>query len=415
MKKNKSPIPLTVVLIGVVQFLINISSVMVFSLSAIYLKSILGVATGWIGFLEGAVEASAHTTKLFSGVLSDYLRKRKLIMMVGFGLVTLTRPLLAISDTFLGVFMARFLDRFGNGIQSTPRDALVGDVAPADIKGACFGLRQTLGTAGSFLGGILGILAMIWTASNFHQVFWLATIPASIAFLILMLFVKEPKPADLPEDLAKIKDGEEDTAQHPKKHPIRLIDLKRLGREYWYLMIVVAVFMLARPTEAFLTLHASQTFGLADKFAPAILLTYNITYSLTSYPIGRLADRMSRYQLLGFGFLILILADLFLAFAPNLETVFVGVAVWGVQMGISQSIFLTLVDQITPPDLRGTAFGFFYLISAVAIILAGIGAGNLSQHYGEAQAFLASSIIGMLAFILLLILPKKTVKSTISV
>ncbi len=401
MKKDKSSIPVTVFLIGVVQFLINISSVMIFSLSAVYLKSILGVGTGWIGFLEGAVEASAHTTKLFSGIISDYLRRRKLIMAIGFALVTITRPILALSESFSAVFTARFLDRFGNGIQSTPRDALVGDVAPEDIKGECFGLRQSLGTAGSFVGGIVGILAMIWTASNFHQVFWIATIPAFLAFLILVAFVKEPKPVPLPE-------GElDEDIEHPKKHPIHLSDLKRLGKYYWYLMIVVGVFMLARPTEAFLTLHASQTFGLADKFAPSILLTYNLTYCLSSYPIGRLADRMSRYQLLGLGFLVLIAADMLLAFAPNIETIFVGVAVWGIQMGISQSIFLTLVDQITPPDLRGTAFGFFYLISAVAIILAGICAGNISQHYGEANAFLASSFVGILAFVLLLVLPRK--------
>lgn len=401
MKTKKSPIPTAVFVIGLVQLLINVSSVMIFSLSAVYLKSILMVSTGWIGFLEGFVEASAHATKLFSGMISDYLRRRKLIMVIGFGLVTLTRPILAISESFMAVFTARFLDRFGNGIQSTPRDALVGDIAPKDIKGECFGLRQSLGTAGSFLGGVIGIGAMVWTASNFHQVFWMATIPAFTAFVLLILFVKEPKPVPLP-------DGEKDEdEQHPKKHPLHLSDLKRLGKQYWYLMLVVATFMLARPTEAFLTLHASQSFGLADMYAPAILLTYNLTYSLSSYPIGRLADRVSRYQLLAVGFITLIIADLILAFTPNLPGLFVGVGIWGIQMGISQSVFLTLVDQITPPDLRGTAFGFFYLISAVAIILAGVGAGNIAQHFGEGQAFLASSIIGLVALTLLLALPRK--------
>ncbi len=401
MKKKRSRIPSAIFAIGAAQLLINISSVMIFSLSAVYLKSILGVGTGWIGFLEGAVEASAHATKLFSGMISDYLRRRKAIMVVGFALVTITRPLLAVSESFLAVFMARFFDRFGNGIQSTPRDALVADIAPADIKGACFGLRQTLGTAGSFAGGIIGILAMMWTMNNFHHVFWIATIPAFAALIILVLAIKEPKPVPLP-------DGEkDDDVTHPKRHPIRLDDLKRLGKNYWFLMIVVGVFMLARPTEAFMSLHAHQTFHLSDTYIPVILLIYNMTYSLSSYPIGRLADRMDRYQLLQVGFLTLVLADVVLAFAPTIWVLFLGVGIWGIQMGISQSVFLALVDQTVPEDLRGTAFGFFYLISAIALIVAGTVAGNVAQHFGSVgTSFFVSSGVGMCALCVLLIVSK---------
>ena len=401
MDKNKSKIPGAVVAIGIAQFLINISSVMIFSLSAVYLKSILGVGTGLIGFLEGAVEAGAHATKLFSGVISDYFRRRKAIMVVGFALVTLSRPILAISENFVAVFTARFLDRFGNGIQATPRDALVGDIAPKDIKGACFGLRQSLGTAGSFAGGLIGILAMMWTFNNFHQVFWIATIPAFLAFVILVIAVKEPKPVPLPE-------GEVETdAARPKRHPIRMSDVKRLGKYYWCLIIIEGVFMLSRPTEAFLTLHAHQTFQLADTYIPAILLVYNLTYCLSSYPIGRLADRMNRYVLLMIGFAALIVADLVLAFAPNVWWLFGGVAIWGIQMGISQSIFLTLIDQSVPADLRGTGFGIFYLTSAVAIILAGTGAGHIAQHFNDfGMTFLVSGIVGSVALFLLWVLPR---------
>ncbi len=406
MKKERSSIPPTVIAIGLVQFLINISSVIIFSLSAVYLKSILGVATGWIGFLEGAVEASAHATKLISGVVSDYLRKRKSVMVVGFILVTLTRPILAISESFIAVFMARFLDRFGNGIQSTPRDALVGDVAPKDIKGACFGLRQSLGTAGSFAGGILGVLAMMWTMNNFHHVFWIATIPAFIALIILIVAVKDPKPVPLPEG-----DVGENIA-HPKRHPIRLTDLKRLGKNYWFLMLVVSIFMLSRPTEAFMCLHAHETFHLADTYIPFILLVYNLTYSLCSYPIGRMADRMDPYRLLQVGFAALILADIVLAMAPNVWVMFSGVGIWGIQMGISQSVFLTLVDKSVPEDLRGTAFGFFYLISAISLIIAGTVAGNIAQHFNSVgMAFLVSSCVGACALVLLIAVSKNNRKS----
>lgn len=400
MSKKKSPIPGAIIAIGLVQFFINISSVIIFSLSAVYLKSILGVGTGLIGLLEGAVEASAHATKLGSGILSDYLKRRKMIMVVGFALVTISRPILAISESFSAVFTARFLDRFGNGMQATPRDALVGDIAPKDIKGSCFGLRQSLGTAGSFVGGILGILAMMWTFNNFHHVFWVATIPSAIALLILIFAVRDRTHQNNEKSASNV-------APSKSRKPIRFSDLKRMGKYYWFLIIIAGAFMLSRPTEAFLCLHASGTFGMENTYIPAILLIYNFTYCLSSYPIGRLADRMNRYHLLMVGFVVLITADMVLAFAPNLWIMLGGVALWGIQIGISQSIFLTLVDHTVPDDLRGTAFGFFYLTSAIAVIVAGTCAGYIEQISGSfGTTFFVSGIVGTFALLLLTFLPR---------
>jgi MFS family permease len=372
---------------------------MIFSLTAVYLKAILGVATGWIGFLEGFVEASSYATRLISGVLSDYFRRRKFIMVLGYLFVTLTRPLFALSTSYVAVFTARFLDRLGNGIQSTPRDALVGDIAPDDIKGTCFCAKQAIGVSGSFLGGIVGVLAMDYTNSNFHNVFWLAAIPAILAVIILITFVKEPKPVPL-------EPGEKVEEKKIKKHPIHLSDLKRLGKYYWYLMAIVAMFMLARLGEAFLSLHATSNFNLEAKYIPFILIAYNLTYALISWPIGRLADKMNRYFLLGLGFFALIAADVILSLASNLTAFFIGVAVWGVQMGISQGIFSTLVDQTAPADLRGTAFGFFYLISAVSLLVASTLGGVLAQNFGDSMAFTYSGCVAVLSFVLLLLLPQ---------
>lgn len=388
-------IPSSIWAIGIVTFLVNISTVMIFSFSAVYLKSILGVGTGWIAFLEGVVEGMAYAMKVLSGLLSDYLRRRKSIMGFGYGLITVTRPILALTTSYGGVFIARLLDRFGNGIQATPRDALVGDLSPSQHKGACYGLRQTLGTTGSFVGGFLGIIAMVLTGSNYHMVFWFATIPAFLAFVILIFFVRESEKNLHPQD-------------HQKRHPLHLSDIPRLGRDYWFLMVVVAIFMLARLGEALIILHGHQNFGLSQDYAPMVMILLNITYSLTSYPIGKLSDRMSRYTFLAGGCIVLIIADILLASSSHLWLFFVAVAFWGVQMGISQAMFVSLIADTVPDDLRGTGFGFFYLISAFSLVIASTSAGTVTQYFGEAMSFLGSAVFASLSlFALFLVKPKK--------
>jgi MFS family permease len=383
------PIPKAIWVIGWATFLLNTSSVMVFSLCAVYLKSILGISTGWIGLLEGVVEGSAYATRIFSGVLSDYLRRRKVIVCLGYFIVTVTRPILAISSSFTGVFTARMLDRLGNGIQATPRDALISDIAPQTIKGECFGLRISLGTAGSLFGGIAGIAVMLWTANNYHIVFWMATIPAFFAFVILVFAVSEPEQNLHPAD-------------HKKRHPIRWSDIPRLGKSYWMIMIVVSCFMLARVGEVFLVIHVHKNFGLSAGYAPLVHILYNATYALSSYPVGWLSDRYSRYTLLGIGMVVLIITDIVLGFAQSLTMAFFGIVLWGIQMGISQSMFLALVADHVPEDLRGTGFGFFYLISSVSIIVASIIAGVIADHYGEGASFQYSSIIAFVSLLLLI-------------
>ncbi|MBY0280540.1 MAG: MFS transporter [Alphaproteobacteria bacterium] len=394
-------IPKSIWALGLASFLINISSVIVFGLSAVYMKTILGVATGWIGLLEGIVEACAYGTRIFSGVFSDYLRRRKAIMVWGFALATLARPILAISSSFGAVFTARLLDRVGNGIQSTPRDALVGDISPPEIKGSCYGLRQSLATAGSFVGGIVGVGAMLWTGQNFQHVFWIATIPAVLAFIILVIAVKEPP---------RSPDEMDSTTNKPVRHPIRWSDVIRLGKPYWLLMIVAAIFMLSRVSEAMLILHAHQNFGLSESYTPLILILYNGTNSLASYPIGRLSDKMSRQMILGFGFIVLIVADILLSWAPNIFVMMAGVAVWGVQIGITQSMFLALVADTVPDDLRGTGFGFFYLVSAVSLVLASTIGGTIAQCYNEHVTFMVSSLIASVALIALIMMARYTKK-----
>lgn len=395
------PIPKPIWAIGLSMFLINMSSVMIFSLSAVYLQSNLGVSTGLIGFLEGIVEGTAHATRVFSGVLSDYLRRRKLIMCMGYGLAVVARPLMGLSGSFTAVFVARMLDRLGNGIQGTPRDALIGDLAPETRRGACFGLRQSLGTAGSFAGGIAGVAAMIWTTSNYHSVFWLATIPALLALILLLVAVKEPEKNLHPAD-------------HKRRHPIHMSDIPRLGKAYWMIMIVAAFFMLSRVGEAFLVIHAFKNFGLPKNYASCVHILYNITYCIISFPIGRLSDRFSRYTLLAFGIVTLILTDMTLAFASSLPVVLLGVLMWGIQMGITQSLFSAIIADTVPEDLLGTGFGLFSLISAVSVIIASILGGRVAMIFGEWATFIYSATIAAASLAILIYIKIKRRKGSLS-
>jgi MFS family permease len=380
-------------------FFINTSSVMVRAIAAIYLNNVLDVGIGLIGLLEGFIEGLSFVIKTFAGVISDYLRRRKIFMTVGYVLIAISNPIIALWASFAGVFVYRVIARIGNGIQATPRDALVGDIAPAKSRGACYGLRVGLGIGGSFVGGLIALIYMHKSNSNYQQLFWLATVPAIIAVLIVLIFVKEPKKNLHPKD-------------HQPRHPIHWADLPRLGRQFWILMGVVAIFMIAQVGEPFMVLHAHLNFGLNEAKAPIIFLLFNATHSLSSLPIGMLSDRMSRYHLLALGIIILIISDLILATATNLTAVFVGIAIWGIQMGIHQNMFLALIADNSPDDLRGTALSVYYLINGASLFLANTCGGIVAQVFDSSAAYMFSLIVAVIAlFFLMFIMPKKKAKS----
>jgi len=394
LKNFKSKIPASIWAIGLASMLLNISTVMIFGIAAIYVKQILGVATGILLVLEGFFEAIAYLMKLFSGVISDYLQRRKFLIVWGIALSVIARPIFALFSNLGAVLTARILDRLGNGIHATPRDALVSDLAPDDLKGACFGLRQSLAVAGSFIGGFLGIWCMTATNKDFQTVFAIASIPAFLGFLLVLFFVKDPKEA------------KKQKQKKPARHPIHFSNLKRLGKSYWFLMLIVLVFMSARVGESVLILHATDTFHLDQNFSHGVMILYNGTNTLCSYPVGYLSDRFGRHGFLGLSFLLLMIADLFLGFAPNLTTMLIGVGIWGIQIGMSQSMFLSLIADYVPKDLRGTGIGFFYLIIAVALIIAGTIGGAAAHIYNQFATFIISGIISLIALLMLAVFHK---------
>jgi MFS family permease len=380
-------IPKGVWALGFVSMLMDISSEMIHALLPVYLVTVLGTSMVTVGFIEGIAEATASITKIFSGALSDWLGKRKLLAPIGYGLAAFTKPVFPLAPTVDWLVAARFVDRVGKGIRGAPRDALVADISPVGLRGASFGLRQSLDTVGAFVGPMLGIALMWLTSDNFKTVFWVAVIPGFLALALILFAVHEP---------------ERRADSHTPNNPLSLSAIRRLGPVYWLVVAVGVVFTLARFSEAFLILRA-QNIGLNAMWVPAVLVLMNVIYALSAYPAGVLADRINRKGLLVTGLLFLAGADLSLAFMPNRGGIALGVILWGLHMGFTQGLFATLVADASPAALRGTAYGYFNLLTGLAMLAASIIAGALWDAYGPAGTFLAGlsfallSLAGLLA------------------
>lgn len=392
-------IPITVWQIGIMMFLMNISFVMVYSFSGLYLKHILGASAISIGLLEGICEMISNLMKLFSGMLSDFFGRRKGIMVFGYMFSVISRPLLAISDSFGLVLSARMMERFGNGVQASPRDAIIADVAPRKRIGASYGLKRSLAYIGSLLGGFLGIWAMRATGSNYQQVFAMASVPAMIAFLLLVFFVKEPKRFDHPAISSQAP------LPSPKlKAKFSFKNFKYLGISFWMLMIVNAVFMLARMNESFLILRMNEGFQTDPTFAPIVMIIFNLGTALSSYPAGLLGDKIDRSKLLYIGVSALILADFIMYSASSRAIMYLGVLFWGIQLGSTQNVFVSLIAEKVPEDLRGTGLGIYWLVNAFSAFWADTLAGFVGQHFSLNHIFVSSGIIGVVTLMILLLL-----------
>ncbi|WDH49590.1 MFS transporter [Pseudomonas chlororaphis] len=383
-------IPRTVWALGFVSLFMDVSSELVHSLLPLYMVGTLGISMLAVGIIEGVAEATALIVKVFSGALSDFIGRRKELLLLGYGLAALTKPLFPLASSAELVFSARLLDRIGKGIRGAPRDALVADVAPAEIRGACFGLRQSLDTVGAFLGPILAIGLMLWLANDIAQVLWLAVIPAALAVALLVFAIREPEHAP---------------GSRHFQSPLRLASLRRFSRHYWWVVAIGAAFTLARFSEAFLVLRAQQL-GFSAAWVPLVMVVMAGFYMVSAYPVGKWSDRINRNALLSVGLLLLILADLVLAYAESVPLVLLGVALWGLHMGFSQGILATLVADTTPADLKGTAFGVFNLLSGMALLLASVIAGWLWQAHGAALTFYAGAGFAGLSLLLLMGKPK---------
>ena len=371
--------------LGFVSLLMDVSSELIHSLLPVFMFAALGVSAFAIGLIEGAAEATALIVKVFSGVLSDWWGKRKPLAVLGYGLGALSKPLFALAGGAGLVVAARLIDRVGKGIRGAPRDALVADIAPPEIRGAAFGLRQSLDTVGAFLGPLLAMGLMLLWANDFRAVFWVAAIPAFLSVALLMFGVQEP----------------ERKAGGRRTNPIRRENLRRLPAAYWWVVGTGAVFTLARFSEAFLVLRAAQG-GLALAFTPLVLIAMNLVYAAAAYPFGKLADTVSHGKLLAWGLVVLIAADAALASNGHPGAVWAGVALWGLHLAMTQGLLAAMIAEVAPFDLRGTAYGFFNLASGIAMLVASALAGLLWDRFGAEFSFIAGGVFAAAALLVVI-------------
>lgn len=379
-----SQIPPAIWVLGFVSLLMDISSEMIHSLLPLFMVTTLGASALIVGMIEGGAEATALIVKVFSGVLSDYLGKRKWLAVSGYALGAVTKPLFALATSSSVIMSARFIDRIGKGIRGAPRDALVADITPPHLRGAAYGLRQALDTVGAFLGPLIAAGLMLLWANDFRAVFWVAVIPAFLAVALLIFGVREP----------------ERSADTPPVNPIQRKNLKRLTSAYWWVVGTGAVFTLARFSEAFLVLRAQQG-GMTLALIPLVMMLMSVVYALSAYPFGKLSDSMSHTKLLVLGLLVLIAADLVLAWSNHWSMVLLGVTLWGLHMGMTQGLLATMVADVAPADLRGTAFGFFYLMSGIAMLIASVLAGLLWDQLGAEFTFYTGAIFCMITLLVI--------------
>lgn len=359
--------------LGFVSLCMDTSSELIHSLLPVFMASVLGASMATIGIIEGIAEATAAITKVFSGVLSDWLGRRKALVVIGYGLSMLTKPLFPLAGSIGWVFAARFADRVGKGIRNAPRDALVADLVPSPLRGAAYGLRQALDSVGAFLGPMLALVGMLVLADHIRSVLWIAVVPAMAAVLLLIFAVHEPAS---PRQAAR------------QAAPIRMTDLRRLGTRFWLVVALGSVFTMARFSEAFLVLRAESA-HLAIAYIPLVMVAMNVTYAAAAYPAGRAADRTRPRSLLLAGLVVLMLADLLLARASSPALVFAGAVLWGLHMGMTQGLFSKMVADSSGDALRGSAFGIYNLLNGLALLLASGLAGLLWQQAGPAATFLA--------------------------
>jgi MFS family permease len=381
-------LPTGVIALGLVSLFMDISSEMIHGLLPVFLVVTLGASTVTVGMIEGIGEATASATKFLSGLISDRTGRRKPLVVLGYALAALTKPIFAIAGSPGIVLAARFADRVGKGIRGAPRDALVADLVDEPRRGAAYGLRQTLDTVGALLGPLIAIALMAGLGGSVRLVFGLAVLPAAVAVVILVALVREPETAP--------------RAPGAPRPRFDRASLGALGARFWELVAFASVLTMARFSEAFLILAAQDT-GLAFAWAPLVLAVMNLVYALSAWPVGVLSDRIGKRGLLALGVAVLVGADVVLALADGLGAVMAGVALWGLHMGLTQGLLSAAVAGAAPVRLRATAFGLFNLVTGAALLAANALAGLLWSGFGQAATFWAGAglaALGFLGFIL---------------
>lgn len=372
--------------------LLNMSTVMVFSIFGLYLYNKIGANLNKIGFFDGAVESISFVIRVLSGILSDYLMNRKILLCIGVSFLFIAKPLEAIATSFWGLFQAKVLERLGNGIHSSPRDAMVGDFAPPNAKGSCYGIRQTMAAFGSVLGAIIAFFLLKYSNEDYQFVFWMASIPSFIGLCIAILYIKDKKN---PQTFNK------------KKITVRKIsvkDIRNLGPQYWTLIVVAATYMVSKVTESIVILYVIQSLKLPNYIGPLCMICFQFSNSFTSYPIGIISDRIKkRENVFIFGIIVFLLSDVLFLYGNSTITMIIALLLFGSYIAVSQTVFPAKIIDIVPSHLKGTAIGIFNFICAISLLVGGSFIGYISDKYNIKTAFLVSSCLGTISLLTLFV------------
>lgn len=387
-------IPKPIWALSISTLLMTLSGSIVFTIAPHYLIDVLKLDKQSVGWMEGVVESCALIVRMASGSLSDFFVRRKLIILIGYILSTIAKVGMPFAYGVSMLYFTRITERIGNGLQAAPREALVGDLAPKNVRGACYGVRNAFGKAGASLGALI-VFFILYSAfstqvdaDTYQLIFLVGIIPSVAACIILYVFVKDKKPSA--------------ARKLTSKKPVRLNikDLNHLGKRFWILMIVIAIFNFSHFSETFLQLRAREV-GVSVVYAPLVMVLMSLTIAIVSYPVGNLSDRFGRNIFLYIGFVCVILADLLLAFGNGYLSVFLAITVWGVQMAMTQGMISTLVTDTANPDYRGTAFGVLNVLTGVVYFIASPLYGWIWDTFGGKWPFLCSAIITVVSFVLL--------------
>lgn len=385
-----------VTIAGLVSFFMDVSSEMIYPLVPLFLANVMGVSNSVIGLIEGLAESTASLLKIFSGWFSDKIGNRKWLMAVGYGISTLSRPIMALALGWHQVMGSRLVDRFGKGIRTAPRDAIIAESTDSAYLGRAFGLHRSMDTLGAVVGPALAFFLLSALSNDYRKVFWLSMIPGVIAVLLIVFFITEKKKPSSA------------IANRPK------LTFRHFDWRFKFFVFIAGIFALGNSSDVFLILRAQQV-GVPTAMIPVIYLVFNVVYSLSSIPSGMAADRFGKKRIILLGFLLFAVLYGGFAIASGTRAIWMLYGLYGLFMGLTEGIQKAFLTTIIPADFKATAFGVYNTIVGIAMLPASLIGGFLWNQVSPSATFYFGSItaaISALLFIVFVIHDKTT--STLS-
>ena len=385
--KNKLGISKNVFVLGLVSFFNDVASEMIYPIVPIFLTSVLGAPVAIVGLIEGVAESTASVLKVISGWLSDKLQKRKPFVIAGYSFSSISKILLSMAFSWPFVLFARFIDRFGKGMRTSARDALIAESSDISARGKSFGFHRALDTLGAVVGPLIALLAIHFLDNNFRLIFFLAFIPACIGILLLLFFVKERK-----------KEKNPDQVFH--------FSWRNLDPSFKVFLLISFIFALGNSSDAFLILRA-QNLGLSVILVVLAYVLFNFTYAIFSMPAGIISDKIGPKKVLLSGFLLFSAVYLFFGLAQSSHFLWLLFPFYGIYMALTEGVGKAYISNLIPQEKTGTAFGAYQTTIGLCTFFASLIAGLLWTYIGVSAPFIFGSVMAIISAFLFVVLEKK--------